>query len=84
MFLRSHSICTTEMKLEDGSRSWVAMTVVLLGDLTWIRIVGMKENLEGWDGGVGGRLKREGADSSCCMAETNTTLKSNSPPIQNK
>ena len=34
--------------------------------------------------GVGGRLKKEGADSSCCMAETNTTLKSNSPPIQNK
>ena len=36
------------------------MTVVLLGDLTWIRIVGMKENLEGWDGGwEGGSRGRE-------------------------
>ena len=38
------------------------------------------DDLGGWDGGVGGRLKREGmyiyiyiriADSLCCTAETN-------------
>ena len=58
MFLRSHSICTTEMRLEDGSSSWEAMTVVLLGDIAWIWIVSMKENLEGWDGG--GREAQEG------------------------
>ena len=34
-------------EIEDGSSSWEAMTAVLLGDITWIRIAGMKENLEG-------------------------------------
>ena len=37
------------------------------------------EDLEGWDVGVGGRLKREGiyvviADSYCCTAKINKTL----------
>ena len=45
-------------EIEDGSSSWEAMTAVLLGDITWIRIAGMKENLEGWDGG--GREAQEG------------------------
>ena len=46
------------MRLEDGSSSWEAMTVVLLGDIAWIWIVRMKENLQGWDGG--GREAQEG------------------------
>jgi len=38
------------------------------------------DDLEGWDGGMGGKVKRERntyivtADSFCCVAETNTTL----------
>ena len=41
------------------------------------------DDLDGWDGGIGGTFKREGvyiytyiciADSHCCTAETNTIL----------
>ena len=49
------------------------------------------DSLEGWDGMGGGREVQEGgdvyilmADSYWCMAETNTTLESNYPPIENK
>ena len=50
-----------------------------------------RDNLEGW-GGVGGGRKFQGGrdictpmfDSCLCMAETNTTLESNYPPIINK
>ena len=46
------------------------------------------KNLEGWE--VGERFKKEGtyahlmADSCWCMAQTNTALWSNYPPIKNK
>ena len=49
------------------------------------------DNLEGWDGvGDGREGQEEGdicipvADSCWCMAETNTTMQSNHPPIKNK
>jgi len=40
----------------------------------------LSDDLEEWDGGMGGRLKREGyiyiimTDLCCCTAETTTTL----------
>ena len=53
--------------------------------------LGLCDNLEGWDGMGGGREAQEGGDicthmvDSChCMAETNTILYSNCPPIKNK
>ena len=49
------------------------------------------DDLEGWDGGGGGREVQEGgdvrdlvADSPRCMAEANTILESNYSPINNK
>ena len=49
------------------------------------------DNLEGWNVVGGGREAQEGgnkcipiADSCCCMAETNTTLWGNYPPIKSK
>ena len=52
---------------------------------------GLCDNLEGWDGVGEGREVQEGgdrgipmADSCWRMAETNTTLQSNYPPIRNK
>ena len=48
------------------------------------------DNLEGWDGVEGGSEVPEAADivptaDSCwCMAETNTIVWSNYPPIKNK
>ena len=52
---------------------------------------GLCDNLEGWDGVGGGREAQEGgdvcipmADSCWCVAENNTTLYSNHPPIKNK
>ena len=52
---------------------------------------GLCGNLESWDGVGGGREVQEGgdrgipmADSCWRMAETNTTLQSNYPPIRNK
>ena len=48
------------------------------------------DSLEWWDGVGGGREFQEGrntcilmVDSCCCMAETNTTLKSSYLPIKN-
>ena len=49
-------------------------------------------NLEGWDGVGGGRWEGVSGgrghmytyDSCCCVAETNTILLSNYPPIKNK
>lgn len=48
-------------------------------------------DLEGWDGGEGGREAQEGrdvcihiADSFNCTAESNTTLQSNYMPIKKK
>ena len=45
------------------------------------------DDLEGWKGGVGGRLKRKGtyvhmAGSCCCRADTNITLYSNKNQIK--
>ena len=49
------------------------------------------DDLEGWDGVVGGREVQDGgdvcdleADSRCCMAEVNTILESNYSPTKNK
>ena len=51
----------------------------------------LSDNLEGWDGVMGGREVQEGgdicilmADSSGYMAKNNITLYSNYPPIKNK
>ena len=52
---------------------------------------GLCDDLEGWNGGYGGKEAPEGgdvctciADSLCCTAETNTTLQSNYIPLKKK
>ena len=37
-----------------------------------------------WEGGSGGRGSMDSYDSCCCVAESNTILLSNYPPIKNK
>ena len=60
---------------------------------TWLKELklGLGNNLEGWDGGEGGRdvqvggdMSKSTADSCWCLVETNTTLWSNYPSIKNK
>ena len=55
-----------------------------------IKLLGCSNNLDGCNGVGGGKKVQEGgvicilmADSCWCMAETNTVMQSNYPPIKN-
>ena len=86
------------MSLWDKLRQWHwnIYFIIYKIDSQWEFAVWHKElnlvlcdNLEGWDGVGGGGEVQEGgdmcmADSCWCMAEMNTTLQSNYPPIKKK